>query len=127
EATVVSIEAGTVADLTSAGVEPDEPGQVPFYVRVSYRNPAGEDVVEENETVPQAIVNQFQTYQDDGTPATALLVLGAFSRCEIGAPTGFNEPGAEFDSCLPVLVDAGRRVTEVRWAFGNGVVDATWR
>ncbi|MGL5819873.1 MAG: hypothetical protein ACRCYR_20115 [Phycicoccus sp.] len=127
EATVVAIEAGTAADLAAAGIEPDEPGQVPFSVRVSYRNPAGEDVVEEDETVPQAIVNEFEVYQDDGTPATGLLVLGAFPRCEIGAPSGFNDPGAEFDSCLPVLVDAGRRVTEVRWQFGNGVVDATWR
>jgi hypothetical protein len=113
QATVVSIEKGTIADFRNIQLNASERKSTPYYVTVritalgSTAPPKTED---------PAIA--FEAIDDRGQEQESITFFGTFERCDDKAPPKPLTNGKSYQSCLAYLMPGGGSIQSVRWNDG---------
>ena len=107
--TVTKVRIGSLDDLTSAGLEPDDKNTTPYYVDVHYTNKG-------NGPVPKNLDVGMEDKDGNSIPTTLDFAFGAdpFALCD-EVTTGTLAPGDSYDSCTLLLVPNGKTPDRVRF------------
>jgi hypothetical protein len=106
---VLAVRVGSQADLTAAGLKPDDTNTTPYYVDVRYTNKG-------KGPVPRNLDVGMEDTDGNSIPTTLNFAFGAdpFELCnEINE--GTLDPGQSYESCTLLLVPNGRKVDRVRF------------
>ena len=109
EATVNSIDAGSVDDLSELDLGESAEGLVPFYLQISV---AGVD--ESSAALDGALLTNAFGGLADGTPAQNLNIIGSFDVCDTDSLADWGADASQ-DICIIALAPEGSEVTSVQY------------